>query len=324
MVPKVCVHTESIFRQAYATTRRRRPPSSQSPAEESKTRSLQGRDVGTLRCRLLLAATSFFVATNASAQTLNVDETLTRQQIEVAQARKAARTPTQQKIDSVLLDQLPKRSWGWGGGWSQSKEVDKVEVDIRGEITPALLAEITQRGGTIHASIPESYVLSALIPLNAIEPLAERADVMAIQRTPEAMHNWFQNKEGVAAHAAEDARKNFNVDGSGVKVCVLSDSVRYLSRAKDNFSLGDVAVLTGHDGVRPDARDRGEGTTMLEVIHSIAPGAKLMFATVGSSPTQMASNIDALGSNGCNIIVDDVTYGNESPFQDDIISQAVN
>ena len=37
----------------------------------------------------------------------------------------------------------------------------------------------------------------------------------------------------------------------------------------------------------------------------------------------MAANIVALQVAGCSVIVDDVTYGNESPFQDGIISQAV-
>jgi hypothetical protein len=38
----------------------------------------------------------------------------------------------------------------------------------------------------------------------------------------------------------------------------------------------------------------------------------------------MAANITALRTAGCNIIVDDLTYFNESPFQDGPIAQAVN
>ncbi len=63
---------------------------------------------------------------------------------------------------------------------------------------------------------------------------------------------------------------------------------------------------------------------MLEIVHSIAPGAELMFATAGRYPQDMFNNIIALGSKGCHIIVDDYEYYRQSPFQDDKVSRAVN
>jgi len=38
----------------------------------------------------------------------------------------------------------------------------------------------------------------------------------------------------------------------------------------------------------------GEGTAMLEIIHDMAPGSELYFATSGSSLFEMAASIDAL------------------------------
>ena len=43
-----------------------------------------------------------------------------------------------------------------------------------------------------------------------------------------------------------------------------------------------------------------------------------------SSPASFARNIKNLRTAGCDIIVDDVGYFDESPFQDDIIAQAVD
>ena len=106
-------------------------------------------------------------------------------------------------------------------------------------------------------------------------------------------------------------------------VCVLSDSVRYLDKAKD-IKPKDVTVLSGQNGIQQDGKDKGEGTAMLEIIHSIAPGAELMFATSGSNPRQMVDNIRAFGREGCNIIVDDKEFYNQSPFQDDDVSKAVD
>ena len=55
---------------------------------------------------------------------------------------------------------------------------------------------------------------------------------------------------------------------------------------------------------------------MLELIHDIAPGAQLYFATAFTSITSFAQNIRDLRTAGCDIIVDDVGYYVETPFQD--------
>src|SRR5207249_1642733 len=59
-----------------------------------------------------------------------------------------------------------------------------------------------------------------------------------------------------------------------------------------------------------------EGTAMLEIIHDLAPGAQLYFATAFNGITSFAQNIRDLRTAGCDIIVDDVFYFAETPFQD--------
>ena len=98
--------------------------------------------------------------------------------------------------------------------------------------------------------------------------------------------------------------------GIGVKVGVLSDGVSHLADAQLSGDLGAVTVLPGQTG----AGD--EGTAMLELIHDIAPGAQLYFATANTTLLTFASNIRALRAAGCDIIVDDVLYFVETPFQD--------
>jgi subtilisin family serine protease len=61
---------------------------------------------------------------------------------------------------------------------------------------------------------------------------------------------------------------------------------------------------------------------MIEIVHAIAPGAQLFFATANGGPAQMANNIISLRNIGCDIIVDDYTYFNESPFEDGFKSEA--
>jgi len=60
---------------------------------------------------------------------------------------------------------------------------------------------------------------------------------------------------------------------------------------------------------------------MMEIIYDLAPGAKLFFATGDNGPASFAAKHYHLRAAGCNIIVDDLGYFNESPFQDGIIAQ---
>jgi uncharacterized repeat protein (TIGR01451 family) len=145
--------------------------------------------------------------------------------------------------------------------------------------------------------------------------------------------------EGDITHRAFDARGVFGVNGAGLNIGVLSDGVtsRALSQATGDLpptcpGPGGpcLTVLAGQAG----AGD--EGTAMLEIIHDMVPGANLFFATADNSITSFAANIRTLQTAGCQIIVDDVFYFVESPFQDGqtaavvstsqggVVTQAVN
>jgi subtilisin-like proprotein convertase family protein len=125
---------------------------------------------------------------------------------------------------------------------------------------------------------------------------------------------------GDTAHRVAEARNFFGVTGVGVRIGVLSDSVDFLAQSVASGDLPpDVTVLPGQSGV-PGI---GEGTAMLEIIHDLAPGAKLFFATAVNGIQSFADNIRALRAAGCDIIVDDIIYLSESPFHDDTVSTAV-
>ena len=67
-----------------------------------------------------------------------------------------------------------------------------------------------------------------------------------------------------------------------------------------------------------------EGRAMLQIVHDIAPGANLLFATADGGQASFATNIQALAAAGAKVIVDDIIYLAEPMFQDGIIAQAVN
>ena len=126
--------------------------------------------------------------------------------------------------------------------------------------------------------------------------------------------------EGDVAHAAAAARERLGVDGTGIGIGVLSDGVETLA---DRQATGDlpphITVLPGEAGDRGD-----EGTAMLEIVHDLAPGAHLYFATATGSQARFAANIEALCEAGADVIVDDVFYFSEGAFQDDTVARAIN
>ena len=67
-----------------------------------------------------------------------------------------------------------------------------------------------------------------------------------------------------------------------------------------------------------------EGRAMLEIVHDIAPGSDLLFATAALGQASFAANIAALQAAGADVIIDDWFYFEEPFFQDGVISQAVD
>ena len=117
--------------------------------------------------------------------------------------------------------------------------------------------------------------------------------------------------QGVVTHRADLAASIFWANGTGVKVGVLSDGVSSLAAVQASGDLPAVTVLPGQGGAAGD----DEGTAMLEIVFDMAPGAQLYFATAFTSLASFATNIHSLQAAGCNVIIDDVSYFVETPFQ---------
>jgi Subtilase family len=136
--------------------------------------------------------------------------------------------------------------------------------------------------------------------------------------------------EGDAAHLTAAARSTYGVSGAGLKIGVLSDSANSNGTVPAAQATGDLPPTCPGPGgpcltiVQDIAGGSDEGAAMLEIIYDMAPGASLFFATADVSEAGFATNIQALQTAGCNIIVDDVFYFDEPVFQDGIVAQAVN
>ncbi|MEJ0091079.1 MAG: hypothetical protein WDM80_15220 [Limisphaerales bacterium] len=251
-------------------------------------------------------------------------------EIAALQTEAAARTPAQHKIYPSLLDVLREyrgqalRPYAplVRSGLSLRPE-GRVMVDINANVTALLLTNIKQLDGTIINS--SAHSVRADVPVESLETIAALADIYAISPAMLPLHNvGTATSEGDVGHQANTARANYGISGAGVKVGVLSDSERFGSISQGNGDLGGVITLPGQDGISTNG-DEGEGTAMMEIVHDLAPGAQLYFATGDGGESSMAANIISMATNyGCKVIIDDITYVDESPFHENqAISQAV-
>ena len=249
-------------------------------------------------------------------------------QIESLQLEKTSRNSAQRKLDSQLLFACREhRGERIAAGVRhlrpqlRHRQGDRVLIDIRADVTPRLLQTLQDAGGTLVNHFAQHRAVRAWVSLGALEQLAGLGEVERVRPASEATTNvGAVTSEAESTHLVGVARKAYAINGEGVKIGVLSDGVTHLAESQARGELPSVNVLPGQAGVS----DTGEGTAMLELVHDLAPGAELYFATAFAGTASFAENIRSLHAAGCRIIVDDVTYFDEPPFQDGPISRAVS
>jgi hypothetical protein len=259
------------------------------------------------------------------------------QQIAALAQEKASRSSAQRKISSNLLFEV-RRQRGEPivqalPGLRTSVRFDgpgRVLLDIRGEVTNRLLSRITALGGRVVGAFPQHGAVRASLPIGQVEALSGSPLVASIRPAARPIASKTNSSEGDIAHRADLARADLGVDGTGTKICVLSDSVDFLADVQASGDLPEgIAILPGQDGVDLGPANGvpetvGEGTAMLEIVHDLAPGAELGFATAWAGEASFAQNILDLRAAGCDVLVDDVLYVTEPVFQDGVIAEAVD
>ncbi|HNB52908.1 MAG TPA: hypothetical protein PK530_13245, partial [Anaerolineales bacterium] len=210
------------------------------------------------------------------------------------------------------------------------------------EITPETLASLAATGVKIE-DIAEAYrtitawlkldQLPALAALSTVENVEEElrpftsqipSSFSASEETPTDCNSIIS--EGDSHLRADEARAAFNLDGTGVTIGILSDSfdqdTNAVTHASDDILSGDLpgpgnpcghltaveVITTGLHG----GHDEGRG--MLQLVHDLAPGATLKFAS-GNGIYEFGTNIENLRAAGADILADDVAYANEPWFQ---------
>jgi hypothetical protein len=284
-------------------------------------------------CLLLVAATAACPLHAQQPRSQSGLSESAKAQIRALIAEKMSRTPSQLKLDSQLVFAIRSaRHDPLMAALPALKPAlelqagNRVKVDIKATVTDQLLTKIRRLGGPVLFSDRGYHTIQTQLTLSSLESLA--ADPSVVWIRPASKLICYTDSEGDTTMLAMNLRQatslsplTLGLTGQGITVGVISDSADYLSTLqKQGLLPNDVTVLPGQFG-----KGEGEGTAMMEIVHDLAPAAKLCFATAGINPAQTALNVLKLAITAhCNIIVDDIGWPSESPFQDDEVAQAVD
>jgi hypothetical protein len=190
---------------------------------------------------------------------------------------------------------------------------------------------------------PHTRVQSGFLPINKINDVKNAPpNIQPLIKYFRPLYPPAFNQQGVTTTQgdttikADKVRESFGpggplIDGTGVKIGVISDSYSANAAATaTDISNGDLPNDVQVLG--PQVPGTDEGRAMLQIIHDIAPKAKLAVSTGSLGAVPMARTILEMASSSsprlpggkCDVIVDDLSYITE-PFQSDgIVASTVN
>lgn len=229
-----------------------------------------------------------------------------------------------------------------------------VDAITRGD--PQALKAALVRLGLEHPAVYLNDV-GGWLPVSAIEAATAVTELHSMRAALSRTNTGSVTTQGDYVQGTANLRSTAALDGTGITVGILSDSYNcyatyaasgnppatgnagyassgFAATATDDVASGDLPA-TANINILAEAPcadygaplllpDGDEGRAMMQIVHDVAPGAKLAFHTAVVSEADFASGIQALASAGANIIADDVTYFDEPFFQDGLLAQAVD
>jgi hypothetical protein len=242
----------------------------------------------------------------------------------MAALHKESLTPAQKKISSDLFTQetAPAGSTGTAtvaargpaSGATVAYVYVSVDPSASTHVIDSYVIDVTDRDETNHIAV-------AKVNFDNLEKLASRSEVRSIQQVipPRVrMGSVLAESDSILK---TDLLRPLYINGTGVKVGVISDGVDHYSNAVGTGDLPTVA--SGKLNILSNVYGGDEGTAMLEIIYDMAPGAKLYFHDMGTNKLAFNHAMDDLVAAGCTVIVDDVGWYDEPYFQDGMIAMHV-
>lgn len=194
-------------------------------------------------------------------------------------------------------------------------------------VTDAPIAALRAMGIEPERVVPAMGVVQAWLTPDQIDAVAAAPFVRAVRLPGYAEpREGSVTTEGDAAHRSADLRTApYCLDGDGIRVGIISDGITSIV---DSVISNDIPTKSGKKLV-PDVVVAGglsgngdEGTAMLEIVHDLAPNAKLFFA----GPATSAEMFDAINllaeDHECHVVCDDLGFFDQPMFDDGPIAIA--
>ena len=237
------------------------------------------------------------------------------------------------------------------GGLLRINDANEVQVYILvSQVNDQVVAQLQAAGATIEISDAGSGRVQARVPVSKLQSLALLPTVNAIRPPTYARYRTGNfNSEGDTILQAAAARADFSVDGTNVRVGVISDGLKgvfatgcttCLGVTGGPMDTGDLPVAVGNrnasgvlssssgaiigrsfqangdlEGLPPPTPACGfagagaEGTALLEIVHDLAPGAKLAFANADTD-LAFTKAVNFLAASN-DVVLDDIGFYGE-------------
>ena len=243
------------------------------------------------------------------------------QYVREVEADKRALTGPERKIDHELLRMLRHSTAPSGLGLQEPSPDPELRLSVHLRSAEAHdVRELGRSGLALERLDRETMQAEGRAQLVDVYRLAELPCVAALRPVhPGWLRVGSVTSEGDAASRATLVRAQ-GYDGSGIVVGVISDGVDHAADARSTGDLPSVTV-PADSRCRPGSGD--EGTALLEIVHDLAPGARLLFSSGSDSPMTFIDSVKCLAAAGANVIVDDLGFLDQPFFEDGSISAAV-
>jgi hypothetical protein len=208
----------------------------------------------------------------------------------------------------------------------------------------AARGELEAAGADVVDASGRYQTITAAVDPSQLHAVADAPGVAAVTPVLAPMTAAAKCPSGTVVSAGDTqlnaaaAREANGVNGAGVTVGILSDSFNQASevatKASDDVKSGDLPGFGNPCGfgskvtvfkTEEDASEASdEGRGMAQIVHDLAPGAHIDFASAFNGEPAFATSIRELATEGAKVIADDVVYFEEPFFQDGPVAAAVN
>jgi len=253
------------------------------------------------------------------------------------------------------------------GGFTTKEAASYAKIALVDSITGRYLVDIMPDGSAsvaaLQTSLQSSFpllvvknidvtyrghgVIEGFVAIDDVPRLAQTAGVGSVILQLRPLLNAGQSTaQGVLLHRVNRINKGYNAaatkdfNGAGMSIGVMSDSFdasgTTSDRAAADTAADELPAVTVLEDLPFGNSPTDEGRGMAQIVHDVAPGAKIGFASASVGEIGFANNIRALaGLPGftkapavqlgfkADVVCDDVSYLDEPMFSDGVIAQGV-